>query len=92
MSDKARANRLYAGGTAGVLALLLTLTLAVWWFRPPLPDPTTLCPTTRPIAGHTVVIVDRTDRWAPEVGEALTQLVETAQHNTQPYQKFSIVA
>jgi hypothetical protein len=92
MRDRARVNRLYAGGTAGMIALLLALTLAVWWFRPPLPDPTSLCPTTRPIAGHTVVIVDRTDRWAPAVGQALTQLIEKAQRDTKPYEKFSIVA
>lgn len=92
MNEKARINRLYASGTAGILAGLALLSFGVWYFRPPMPDPQTLCPTNRPIAGHTLVIVDRTDRWNPAVGAALTDLIEHAQRETQQYQKFSIVA
>lgn len=90
--DRKRANRLYGIGTAAVLIGLLALTGTVWAFRPADLDPETLCPTSRSLAGHTVVIVDRTDAWTPAMGGALTQLVETAQRDTQRYQKFSIVS
>lgn len=92
MNDKARLNRFYASATIGVLAGLLVISLGVWAFRPPRLDPQTLCPTSRPIAGHTLVIVDRTDRWNPAVGEAITELIEHAQRDTPRYGKFSIVA
>jgi len=92
MQDRAKANRLYGAGTAAVIVGLLALSVAVWLFRPADLDPNTLCPTSRPIAGHTVVIVDRTDRWTPAMSAALATIVENAQHNTQRYEKFSIVA
>lgn len=75
-----------------MLSVLFALTLTVWIFRPANLDAATLCPTNRPIAGHTVVIVDRTDRWTPAMSGALTQLIETAQRDTRQYQKFSIVS
>jgi hypothetical protein len=90
--DRQRANRAYAIGTGVVLAGLLLLTGTVWAFRPAELDAETLCPTSRALAGHTVVIVDRTDRWTPAMSEALTQLVENAQRETEQYQKFSIVS
>lgn len=92
LRERQRANRRYAAGTGAVLGALSLLTLAVWLLRPAQLDPATLCPTTRPIAGHTVVIVDRTDRWTPAMSTALTDLIETAQRDTRKYQKFSIVA
>jgi hypothetical protein len=92
MDDKARANRRYAAGTAGVILTLAVLSFIVWWFRPPNPDPETLCPTTRPITAHTLVIVDRTDRWDPAIAETLAELIEDAQRNTRQYEKFSIVS
>lgn len=90
--ERARANRNYAIGTSGVIAGLLALSLTVWVFRPASLDPETLCPTSRELAGHTVVIVDRTDIWAPAIGETLTEIVENAQRETAQYQKFSIVS
>lgn len=90
--ERELANRRYAVGTAAVIATLLVLTLTVWIFRPANLDAATLCPTTRPIAGHTVVIVDRTDRWTPAMNGALSELIETAQRDTRQYQKFSIVS
>jgi hypothetical protein len=92
MDERARANRRYAAGTAGVLVTLAALSFAVWWFRPPNPDPVTLCPTTRPITAHTLVIVDRTDRWDPAIEQTLSELLEDAQRNTAQYEKFSIVS
>jgi len=92
MRSRARTNRAYAGATAGVIGALLALSVTVWLFRPATLDPETLCPTSRPLAGHTVVIVDRTDRWAPAVGDALTEIVEQAQRETLQYEKFSIVS
>src|SRR5689334_21478647 len=92
MRDRAKANRVYGAATAAVIAGLLALSLAVWLFRPAQLDPETLCPTSRPIAGHTVVIVDRTDLWTPAMSGALVNIVENAQRTTQQYQKFSIVA
>jgi hypothetical protein len=92
MRTKAEANRFYGVLTACVLAGLLALSVIVFVFRPADLDPETLCPTSRPIAGHTVVIVDRTDRWTSGMGAALRQLIENAQRSTQQYQKFSIVA
>lgn len=92
MRDRRQANRLYAFATGGVLAGLLTLTLVVWAFRPADLDPETLCPTSRALAGHTVVIVDRTDIWAPSIGATLSEIVENAQRDTARYQKFSIVS
>jgi hypothetical protein len=92
MRDRARANRFYAVATGGVLVGLLALTLTLWALRPADLDPATLCPTSRPIAGHTVVIVDRTDVWSPAIGATLAEIVETAQRNTEQYQKFSIVS
>lgn len=92
LRERQRANRRYAVGTAAVLSALLALTLTVWVLRPATLDPTTLCPTSRPLAGHTVVIVDRTDLWTPSMGAALTEIIENAQRNTLRYQKFSIVS
>jgi len=92
MRTKAEANRFYGVLTACVLAGLLVLSVTVFLFRPADLDPETLCPTSRPIAGHTVVIVDRTDRWTSGMSAALRQLIENAQRSTQQYQKFSIVA
>lgn len=90
--DRDAANRRYAGFTAGVLFSILALSLSVWLLRPAELDAATLCPTNRPLAGHTVVIVDRTDRWTQAMGSALTQLVENAQRDTDKYEKFSIVS
>ena len=90
--ERELANRRYAVGTAAVISTLLVLTLTVWIFRPANLDAATLCPTTRPLAGHTVVIVDRTDRWTPALNGALSELIETAQRDTRQYQKFSIVS
>ncbi len=90
--DREAANRRYAGFTAGVLFSVLALSVSVWLLRPAELDAATLCPTDRPLAGHTVVIVDRTDRWSQAMGAALTQLVENAQRDTAKYEKFSIVA
>jgi hypothetical protein len=92
LRERQAANRRYAMGTATVIGGLLALTLTVWAFRPANLDPATLCPTSRPLAGHTVVIVDRTDRWTPAMNGALTELIEDAQHETRRYQKFSIVS
>lgn len=92
MRDRKQANRFYGFATGGVLASLLTLTLVVWAFRPPDLDPETLCPASRALAGHTVVIVDRTDIWAPAIGATLSEIVENAQRDTERYQKFSIVS
>jgi hypothetical protein len=90
--DREAANRRYAGFTAGVLFSVLALSVSVWLLRPAELDAATLCPTNRPLEGHTVVIVDRTDRWSQSMGAALTQLVENAQRDTAKYEKFSIVA
>jgi hypothetical protein len=90
--DREAANRRYAGFTAGVLFSAFALSLSVWLLRPADLDAATLCPTNRPLAGHTVVIVDRTDRWTQAMGAALTQLVENAQRDTDRYEKFSIVS
>jgi hypothetical protein len=90
--DREAANRRYAGFTAGVLFSMLVVSLTVWVLRPAELDAATLCPTDRPLAGHTVVIVDRTDRWTQAMGAALTQLVENAQRDTGRYEKFSIVS
>jgi hypothetical protein len=92
MQERARTNRFYATATGGVLLTLAALSFLVWLFRPPVPDPETLCPTRRPIAAHTLVIVDRTDRWDDGIEQTLTQLIEDAQRNTARYEKFSIVA
>lgn len=92
MRSRAEQNRFYGIMTACVLSALVVLTGTVWLLRPATLDPETLCPTSRPIAGHTVVIVDRTDRWTPAMSGALSQLIENAQRNTQQYQKFSIVS
>lgn len=90
--DREAANRRYAGFTAGVLFSVLALTMSVWVLRPAELDAATLCPTNRPLQGHTVVIVDRTDRWSQSMAAALTQLVENAQRDTDKYEKFSIVS
>ncbi|MEZ5961028.1 MAG: hypothetical protein R3C30_11475 [Hyphomonadaceae bacterium] len=90
--DRDAANRRYAGFTAGVLFTMLLLSLSVWVLRPAELDAATLCPTNRPLAGHTVVIIDRTDRWTQAMGSALTQLIENAQRDTDQYEKFSIVS
>jgi len=92
MRTKAETNRFYGMLTAGVLTGVFALSVMVWLFRPADLDPETLCPTSRPLAGHTVVIVDRTDRWTEGMSAALRELIESAQRNTQKYQKFSIVS
>ena len=92
MRSKTEANRFYAVLTACVLSGLVLFSVTVWLFRPADLHPDTLCPTSRPVAGHTVAIVDRTDRWTPGMSDALRQLIETAQRETPQYQKFSIVS
>lgn len=88
----ARANRAYGVGTAMIVGALALMSLTVWVFRPPTLDPDTLCPTDRAVAAHTLVIVDRTDRWNPNVGEVLVDLLEDARDDTQRMEKFSIVS
>lgn len=90
--ERERANRRYAAGTAGVIGVLLAISVTVWALRPADLDAATLCPTSRPIEGHTVVIVDRSDRWSPAIGATLSEIVENAQRETEQYQKFSIVS
>lgn len=92
MRERDRANRRYAIGTGAVIAGLLAISLTVFLLRPAELDPQTLCPTSRPLEGHTVVIVDRTDAWSPAIGATLTDIVENAQRETDVYEKFSIVA
>lgn len=92
MRNKAQTNRVYAIATACVIAGLLALSVTVWLFRPASLDEATLCPTSRPIAGHTLVILDRTDKWNPAMGDTLTKLIANAQKETLQYQKFSIVS
>jgi hypothetical protein len=91
-SQLKKANRSYGIGTGIVLGSVALLSLLVWAFRPPTLDPETLCPIDRPVAGHTLVIVDRTDRWNPGVGSVLTELLEDARNGTQKLEKFSIVS
>jgi hypothetical protein len=91
-TQREAANRRYAGFTAGVLFSVLAISISVWLLRPADLDAATLCPINRPLEGHTVVIVDRTDRWTPAMGAALIQLVENAQRDTDRYEKFSIVS
>jgi hypothetical protein len=90
--DKAKANRAYAIATAAVLIGVLALSTTVWAMRPAEIEAETLCPSSRAIAGHTLVIVDRTDRWTPSVGEALKGVVERAQRTTVQHAKFSVVS
>ena len=90
--NKAKTNRAYAMATAAVLVGVLALSTTVWAMRPAKIEADTLCPSSRAIAGHTVVIVDRTDRWSPSVGAALKGVVERAQRTTAPHAKFSVVS
>lgn len=92
MKSRNQANRFYAIATAAVLVGVLALSITVWLFRPAQLDAATLCPTSRPIAGHTLVILDRSDKWNPAMGDTLTQLITQAQRETKQYQKFSIVS
>jgi hypothetical protein len=92
MYERDRANRRYAIGTGVVIGALVLLSALVFVFRPAQLDPVTLCPVDKPLAGHTVVIVDRTDKWTGNMGAALRDLIEVAQRGTQKHQKFSIVA
>lgn len=92
MKKRDQANRTYAIMTAAFLIGILALSVTVWMFRPADLEEATLCPTNKPIAGHTLVILDRTDKWNPAMADALTKLVEDAQKNTAQHQKFSIVS
>lgn len=92
MRKTRQANRFYAIATAAVLTGILALSVTVWMFRPAELDAATLCPTSRPITGHTLVILDRSDKWNPAMGDTLTQLITAAQRETKQYQKFSIVS
>ncbi len=92
LSDKARANRNYGIATAAVLLFALTLSVTVWALRPPMLDAKTLCPTDKPISGHTLVIVDRTDKWNPAVGRTLRDFIAEAQRSTPQYAKFTVVS
>jgi hypothetical protein len=92
MKKRDQANRTYAIMTVLFLVGILALSVTVWLFRPADLDEATLCPTNKPIAGHTLVILDRTDKWNPAMGDALTRLIEDAQRNTAQHQKFSIVS
>jgi hypothetical protein len=89
---KGKTNRRYAIGTTAVIVSLLALSATVWVFRPAALNAETLCPVDRPIEGHSVVIVDRTDIWSPAIGATLTEIIEAAQRNTLTHQKFSIVS
>lgn len=89
---QAKANRTYAMATAAVLVGVLALSTTVWAMRPAEIESETLCPADRAIAGHTLVIVDRTDHWSPGVGDALKGIVERAQRDTPQHAKFSVVS
>jgi hypothetical protein len=90
--NQAKANRAYAMATAAVLVGVLALSTTVWAMRPAEIEAETLCPSSRAISGHTLVIVDRTDRWSPSVGAALKGVVERAQRDTAQHAKFSVVS
>lgn len=90
--SRKQANRTYAMATAAVLVGVLALSTTVWAMRPAALEAQTLCPSTKAISGHTLVIVDRTDRWTPSVGAALKGVVERAQRNTPQHAKFSVVS
>ena len=92
MKKRDKANRAYAIGTAVVLVCVLAVSVVTWMFRPVELNEATLCPTSQPIAGHTLVILDRSDKWNPAMGDALTRLVEDAQRETTQHAKFSIVS
>jgi hypothetical protein len=92
MKKRNQANRFYAIATAAVLIGVLALSITVWLFRPAELDEATLCPTSRPITGHTLVILDRSDKWNSVMGDTLTELVADAQRDTKQHQKFTIVS
>ena len=53
-------------------------------------DDITLCLKNRPLAGHTVVVVDSTDILTGAKREYLARLIEQTKRNLKPFSKFSI--
>lgn len=72
-----------------VLAALAAAGLAL---RPPPTDPDTLCRTDAPIAAHTVVLVDATDRLEPRHRRRLEATVRQEAARLEPHQRLTIMA
>jgi hypothetical protein len=65
---------------------------AVTLLRPPTVDAQTLCLRDAPIAAHTVILVDATDKLAPRHKKRLAAVVAQERARLQPYDRLTILA
>ncbi|MGE3866443.1 MAG: hypothetical protein AB7G04_05970, partial [Hyphomonadaceae bacterium] len=93
MSRKARGKDwLGAGLIALALAGLAAAGAALILLRPPPTDPESLCRTDRPLAAHTIVLVDATDKLAPRHRKRLEAAVAQERARLAPYDRLTILA
>lgn len=71
---------------------LASLAGAGFALRPPPADPETLCRTDIPLAAHTIILVDATDRLEPRHKRRLDTLVRQEQARLERYSKLTIAA
>ena len=73
-------------------ALLIIGGGAVTLLRPPVVDGQTLCLQDAPIAAHTVILVDATDKLAPRHKKRLAAVVAQERAQLHPYDRLTILA
>ncbi len=84
------------GDTLGVLLIaaafvvLFALAAAGFYLRPPPTDEETLCRTDEPVAAHTYILVDATDRLEPRHRRKLTAVVNEERTRLPRYGRFTL--
>jgi hypothetical protein len=73
------------------LAVLGGLTAASILLRPPPVDETTLCRTDAPLAAHTIVLIDATDRLEPRHRRKLRAVLAQERARLNQYERLSVV-
>jgi hypothetical protein len=73
------------------LAVLGGLASAAFVLRPPPTDPQTLCRTDRPLAAHTVVLVDSTDRLEPRHRHKLRAVLAQERQLLSEYDRLTVM-
>ena len=73
------------------LAVLGGLASAAFFLRPPPTDPQTLCRTDQPLAAHTIVLVDSTDRLEPRHRRKLRAVLAQERQHLSEYDRLTVM-
>lgn len=76
----------------GALSALVAMAGAAVSLRPPPTDPDTLCRTDAPVAAHTFILIDGTDRLEPRHRRRVRAAVAQERARLAPYERLTIAA